>query len=149
MLRHPLFPHLTTTRSRFFSNWRMNRSPATEAWFATLLATVLALCIASHPRPSHAGMHEEIDHLLLTIETSTCSFKRNAKIHDGQEAGEHIRKKFTHTRRWVKSTEDFIRYTATQSSMSGKPYQVTCDGVEMPTAEWLTEELTRFREKIR
>jgi hypothetical protein len=59
-------------------------------------------------------------------------------------AGEHIRKKIRH----VKANErhrGFHPYAATKSSMSGRPYQVTCDGNEMPTAEWLSQELARFR----
>jgi len=127
----------------------MNRYPTIDGRFATVLTAVLALCIAFHPCPSYAGMHAEIDHLLQYIETSTCSFKRNGTIHNGQQAGEHIRKKYAYTKRWINSTEDFIRHAATQSSMSGQPYQVACDGVEMPTAEWLTEELARFRGKTR
>ena len=94
-------------------------------------------------------MQLEIDHLLQYIETSGCRFMRNGNIHDGQQAGEHIRKKYAHTKRWIKSTEDFIQYAATKSSMSGRLYQVTCDGVEMPTAAWLREELARFRGKTR
>lgn len=139
----------TKIRSRLFSIWRMNRTPAIDSLFATVLTAVLALCIGFHPCPSHAGMQSEIDHLLQYIETSGCSFTRNANIHDGQAAGEHIRGKYAHTKRRITSAEDFIRYAATQSSLSGRPYQVTCDGIEMPTAQWLTEELARFREKTR
>lgn len=111
------------------------------------VAAILALCVSFHPGSAHAGMQSEIDHLLQYIETSGCTFNRNGTVHDGQQAVEHIRKKYAHTKRRIKSTEDFIRYAATKSSISGQPYQVTCDGVEMPTAEWLTGELARFREK--
>lgn len=91
-------------------------------------------------------MEQEIDHLLRYIETSGCTFDRNATIHDSRDAGAHIRKKYDHTKRWIKSTEDFIRYAATKSSISGRPYRVVCEGVEMPTAEWLADELARFRD---
>lgn len=105
----------------------------------------MALGIAFHPCPAHAGMQSEIDHLMQAIETSGCTFERNGYSHDGQEASAHIRKKYAYVKRKVTSTEDFIRYAATQSSVSGRPYQVTCDGIEMPTAEWLVQELARFR----
>jgi hypothetical protein len=127
----------------------MSRTPSINGLFATFFWAILALCISFHPCPAHAGMQLEIDHLLQYIETSGCRFMRNGNIHDGQQAGEHIRKKYAHTKRWIKSTEDFIRYAATKSSMSGRLYQVTCDGVEMPTAAWLREELARFRGKTR
>lgn len=92
-------------------------------------------------------MDSEIDHLLQYIETSNCTFIRNGEIHNSQDAVEHIRKKYAYAKRRIKSAEDFIRYAATKSSMSGKPYQVICNGTEMPTAEWLTDELSRFRKK--
>jgi len=142
-------PMPTTIRSRLFSIWRTKRTIVVERLLKTSLAAILALCIGYHPCPAHAGMQSGIDHLLQAIETSGCSFTRNGNVHDGQAAGEHIRRKFAHTKRRIKSAEDFIRYAATQSSLSGRPYQVTCDGIEMPTAEWLTEELARFREKTR
>jgi len=55
--------------------------------------------------------------------------------------------KYEYTKRWIKSAEDFIKYTATKSSMSGRPYTVRCDGREILCAEWLSEELNRFRKK--
>jgi hypothetical protein len=77
MLRHPLFPPLTTTRSRLCSNWRMIRPPGVERRAVASLIAILALCIAFHPCPAHAGMQSEIDHLLQYIETSDCTFTRN------------------------------------------------------------------------
>ena len=90
-------------------------------------------------------METEIEHLLCYIETSGCTFNRNGTIHTSEEAGEHIRKKYAYAQRWIKTTEDFITHAATKSSMSGKAYTVSCDGVERPTAKWLEEELLRFR----
>jgi len=123
----------------------MNRFLNFNGFVASSLAVILALCITFHPCLSHAGMESEIDHLLEYIETSGCTFNRNGTIHDGQDAGEHIRKKYAHTKRYIKTTADFIQYAATKSSMSGKPYQVTCEGIETPTAKWLSDELARFR----
>ena len=111
-----------------------------------LLAIVLLTCITFSPFSSHAGMETEIDHLLRYIETSDCEFNRNGSIHNSQDAGKHIRRKYAHTKRWIKSTEDFITYAATKSSTTGKTYKVICGELEMPTAEWLREELGRFRE---
>jgi hypothetical protein len=125
----------------------MNRLPTIDGLFATSLAAILLLCIVFHPSPSHAGMDPEINHLLQYIEASGCTFNRNGNIHDSQAAAEHIRRKYAHTKRWTTSTEDFIRYAATESSITGRPYQVTCGGIEMETAEWLADELARFREK--
>lgn len=110
-----------------------------------IVAMAFLCSIVFLPCLSHAGMEEEIEHLFSYIKTSGCTFNRNDNIYDGEEAGEHIRKKYAYAKRWIKTTEDFIRHAATKSSMSGKPYLVTCDGVEMPTAKWLKEELFRVR----
>ena len=124
----------------------MNRSPAFKCLYSTILAGILLLCIAFHPYTSQADVDSEIDHLLQYIETSGCTFHRNGNIHDSRDAGEHIRKKYAHTKRRIKTSEDFIRYAATKSSVSGRPYHVTCDGIKMKTAEWLADELARFRQ---
>jgi hypothetical protein len=99
--------------------------------------------------PSAADMNAEIDHLLHYIEAADCTFDRNGTMYDPHAAAAHIRKKYAYARRWIESAEDFIRYAATESSMSGRPYAVICDGVETPTADWLTDELNRFRQSTR
>ena len=108
---------------------------------------MLCLCLSLCPPAARANTDAEIEHLLQYIETSGCTFHRNGKVHDSRDAGAHIRKKYTHTKRWIKTTEDFIQYAATQSSMSGQPYQVTCNGIKIPTAQWLSDELARLRKK--
>ncbi|MBW2176599.1 MAG: DUF5329 domain-containing protein [Deltaproteobacteria bacterium] len=110
---------------------------------------VLFVGIVFYSSALRADMGSEIDHLLNYIETSGCTFIRNGKSHSSRDAGEHIRKKYSYTKRRVKTTEDFIRYAATESSLSGRPYEVVCDGTEKATAEWLVEELIRFRKKTR
>lgn len=97
------------------------------------------------PSTAHADMGLEIEHLLQYIDTSDCTFIRNGKSHDSKDAGMHIRKKYGHIKGRIKTTEDFIRYAATKSSISGQPYQIICDSEKMATAEWLTRELDRFR----
>jgi hypothetical protein len=39
-----------------------------------------------------------------------------------------------------------IKYAATRSSLSGKPYLVRCGESEVLTADWLKAELGRFRQ---
>ncbi len=101
--------------------------------------------IVFYPCTSHADMGLEIEHLLQYIDTSDCSFIRNGKSHDSIDASAHIRKKYAHIKSRIKTTEDFIQYAATKSSLSGRPYQVICNKDKMATAEWLAQELYRFR----
>jgi hypothetical protein len=109
--------------------------------FLLIAATVLV------PIESQADTEIEIKHIIEYIENSKCTFIRNGKEYNTKEALEHILNKYEYTKHWIKSAEDFIKYTATKSSMSGRPYTVRCDGQEILCAEWLSEELNRFREK--
>jgi Family of unknown function (DUF5329) len=108
-----------------------------------VLSIALSLCV---PGQSNADPDREIQHLMTYIENSECAFIRNDKVYDAGRAREHIQKKFKATKRWVKTTEDFIEFTATKSSMSGKPYKVQCAGQELLCADWLKTELARFRQ---
>ena len=109
--------------------------------FLIIVATVLA------PMESRADTEIEIKHLIEYIENSKCTFIRNGKEYSTEEALTHIQNKYEYAKRWIKSAEDFIKYTMTKSSMSGQPYTVWCDGKKILSAEWLTAELKRFRKK--
>jgi hypothetical protein len=46
----------------------------------------------------------------------------------------------------IDTAEDFIEKVATQSSLSGQPYQVRCRGSEAVTSnQWLRDVLARYR----
>ncbi len=98
------------------------------------------------PAPLAAG---EVEHLLRYVGASPCSFQRNSTWHTATQAEEHLRAK----QRWLTaaptgiSAEDFIEKAATQSAVTGAPYQVRCgDGTPTLVSIWLTAELARFRE---
>ncbi len=101
-----------------------------------LLCTVL---------PASAGTQEEISHLLDFISSSGCTFIRNGNTYGPGEASEHIAKKYDYIGDAITSAEQFIAHAATRSSLSGKPYRVTCANGEHPSADWLTAELLRYR----
>ena len=92
-----------------------------------------------------AANSAEITHLLNFIEQSGCTFERNGNQYDSREARNHIQKKYDYLEDRIKNTEDFIRYTATRSSMSGRPYHVLCEGKKITSATWLKGELTSLR----
>lgn len=97
------------------------------------------------PAAASASMQEEITHLLNYIETSDCIFIRNNSRYNPKQAVEHIEKKYNYLKKRIKSTEDFIKGAATKSSMSGRPYTIICDGIEMAIADWLRIELKKYR----
>jgi uncharacterized protein DUF5329 len=91
----------------------------------------------------------EIDQLLTRLELSGCQFERNGSWHNGAQARAHIERKYRYllNRELVGSTEDFILGAATQSSMSGKPYQVKCGNVQLTSGQWMAEQLKQVRAK--
>lgn len=118
--------------------------------FYCILTTLLILIVSStvflSSRCRAADIDAEIQHLKDFIGSSECIFIRNGVEYHSADALKHIIRKYDATRRWIKSTEDFIRLAATKSSLSGKPYKVRCGGSEMPCADWLYDELSRYRE---
>ena len=87
----------------------------------------------------------EIQHLIDFVKNTPCTYVRNGSEYSGKEAVEHIQRKYRYFEDEIQTTEDFIRLSATQSTMSGKAYQVRCNGQTQPSAQWLLEELARFR----
>jgi hypothetical protein len=89
----------------------------------------------------------EIDQLLTRLQASGCQFERNGSWHDGAEARAHIERKYRYllSKELVGTTEDFIVGAATQSSVSGRPYQVKCGNQQMPSAQWMTDQLKQLR----
>jgi hypothetical protein len=94
-----------------------------------------------------ADQVKEVSHLLGFVKNSGCIINRNGNDHAAAEGVSHIQKKYDYFRDDIKNTEDFIKYSATKSTMSGKYYMVTCPGKEtIKTEDWLITELKRFRE---
>ncbi len=96
---------------------------------------------------SDARTAAEIDYLLDYVSTSGCTFIRNDSAHDPADAADHLRLKYSRGKRYVNSAEQFIDRLASESSWSGKPYSVDCDGRTEPSREWLYRALTQYRER--
>ena len=113
------------------------------------LLTLLLTCSAAHgdvARPQQP----EVTHLLEFVRTTTCTVDRNGSLHDGPSAHAHILKKYDYFRDRIRTTEDFIAYSATRSTVSNQAYTVLCPGQpRMETAEWLKRELERYRKHQR
>ena len=65
---------------------------------------------------------DEIVHLLAYIKASDCQFIRNSKVYTGKEGLEHVKKKYEYFKKKIETAEDFIKYSATKSELSGKMY---------------------------
>lgn len=115
------------------------------------ILTFLLVLNLLQPPPVWASPDEkaasEIEYLLEYITGSECRFERNSTLHSGEEAVKHIKRKYDHFRGRIDSAESFIAYSATGSTISGKPYLVYC-GKEKPvkSADWLHHALDDYRQ---
>lgn len=118
---------------------------------SVLLVTLILLLVGvqgAFAKDTSEQVAVEVDQLISFVETSGCQFNRNGKLYDPVEAAKHIAKKYRYVKKrgLVKTTEDFIKYAATKSSMSGKVYTVQCaDSEVVECSGWLTKELARYR----
>ncbi len=90
----------------------------------------------------------EINYLLGHIEGSRCEFYRNGSWYDSKKAEAHLRGKYEYlaARNLINIAEDFIDKGATNSSLSGRPYEVRCSGSDAVVSnQWLRKELTHYR----
>ena len=89
----------------------------------------------------------EIAYLLDFMAASGCTFVRNGDEHNSPDAADHMRLKYSRGKRYVDSAEHFIDRLATESSWSGKPYTVICDGQSQTSAQWLHRALSAYRQQ--
>ena len=90
----------------------------------------------------------EVVHLIVFLRDSDCQMIRNGEAHSGADGAKHVQRKYDHFRDEIHSTEDFIEHAASKSTMSGKPYEVHCPGVQpVRSRDWLLRELWSFRDR--
>lgn len=112
-----------------------------------LLATLFISGVAMAGEPSPVAK-QEVAHLLSHLEKSGCQFNRNGSWYSSGEAVAHLHKKYDYLLKkdLASSAEDFIARAASESSISGKPYQVKCgSGAPEQSGLWLKAELARYR----
>lgn len=113
---------------------------------SVLMLGLLLVPVARAEPPTSVQI--EVNFLLGYIEGSGCEFYRNGTWHDSKSAQTHLRDKYKYlaARNLINTTEDFIERAATESSFSGQPYAVRCNGVApVPSNQWLRDELARVR----
>jgi Family of unknown function (DUF5329) len=114
--------------------------------FIGLLLAFWATSFAAEP----AASKQEITHLLTALETSNCQFNRNGTWYSAKEASAHLQTKYKYLqdKDLVPSAEKFIERAATESSLSGKAYQIKCaDNVVQASSPWLTALLKKYRSR--
>jgi hypothetical protein len=114
-----------------------------------VLALALGLVVAPVARAEPpAIVQQEINYLIRYIGDSGCAFKRNGTWNNSKTAESHVRGKYDYLVKLgrIDTTKDFIDKAATESSMSGQPYEIRCGGdLPIPSSLWLSNELARYR----
>jgi Family of unknown function (DUF5329) len=107
-----------------------------------MLALVVPASAAMSPK-------QEIEALLTYVGgLKGASFVRNGTAYSAPEAEAHLRRKWSYAGSRLSTAEEFIRYCATKSSVSGVEYVIRfSDGREEPSARVLLNELQRIRAK--
>jgi hypothetical protein len=88
--------------------------------FAFTLLLLAIPAFSASPEP----VAQTVDALIKTVEKSDLKFVRNGDEHTAKEAAEHMRRKYDHFKKEIKTPEDFVNKCASKSELSGKPYTV-------------------------
>jgi hypothetical protein len=122
----------------------MNACPIRNTLLAAIASIAFAASLpaaAAEPLPAKA----EIDHLLQYVAASSCTFIRNGDEYPADKARDHLASKYGFAGARIATAEDFIKYLATRSSISGAPYHVRCGKTDALSGQWLAAELDRYR----
>ena len=114
-------------------------------WPTLLFAAAAAGTVCAAP-PAAAA--REIDQLISALGGSGCQFQRNFSWYPAAKAEVHLRRKYDwlRQRELVDSAEQFIARAGSESSFSGRAYQVRCPGhPTMTSAAWLRARLAQIR----
>ena len=113
------------------------------------IAVMALLSMDARSDVPDADRHEVL-HLLEYLRNSDCAMERNGKKHDSEDAYSHVKREYEYFRGEIRTSEDFIEYSASKSTMSGKFYRVFCKNESaVLTRDWLLEELHDYRERPR
>ncbi len=113
---------------------------------ALLLLTALLFLAAADYAPAQDLEEAKIRHLIAAVETlAGAQFIRNGRAYDAETAANHLRLKLAVAGDRVKAAEDFIRYCASRSSRSGKPYKIRfSDGTAVTAEQFFRDRLQSF-----
>jgi len=111
------------------------------------IISFLVILLVAVSAGAYADTQKEITHLLDFVANTACKYERNGTLYGGIEAQAHINKKYQYFIDKINSAEDFIKYSATRSTMSGKKYKILCANMPVQfSSDWLLEELKKYRQ---
>jgi hypothetical protein len=113
-----------------------------------LIAMTMFACglCAAEPEP----VAKTVEYLITQVEKSPdMKFLRNGDEHSGKDAAKHMRRKYDHFKKEIKTAEQFIEKCAAKSELSGKPYMIKrSDGTTVKCEDWMKTLLEARRKEI-
>lgn len=88
----------------------------------------------------------KIQYLIASVEAlEGAKFIRNGSAHDARAASDHLRLKLKAAGNKVRTAEDFIKFCASRSSITGEPYLVQfADGATVKSEVFFRNKLKAF-----
>ena len=113
------------------------------------ILVLLAVLLPAATQAAPSGVAQrEIQGLMDALSASSCEFQRNGTWHGRDEARKHLQRKYdgARRRRMQGDAEAFIAQAASRSSMTGRPYRVSCPGQpETDAGDWFRARLHALR----
>ena len=109
------------------------------------LLSLTLLATSSFSSSAQTESEIEIRWLIQAVRDSDCQFDRNGTLHSAESAANHLELNYSRGKRYADSAEAFIERLARQSSWTGEPYRLICEGNAMPAANWLTTKLDEMQ----
>jgi hypothetical protein len=113
---------------------------------AVLTRWVFLLALPALLWARDAREQQRIDYLIQSFASlKGATFIRNGTEHDAATARDHLQTKLRYAGERVKTAEQFIKYCATESSLTHQPYKIRfSDGKVTTTATFFAEKLKEF-----
>jgi hypothetical protein len=114
--------------------------------FRLFVVALLMVSAAANAGDRSSAERARIEYLLAIVASlHDAQFIRNGTPYDSAAAVQHLRLKLRAAASRVKTAEDFIRYCASASSVSGAPYEIRfSDGRVVRAADFLQRKLLEF-----
>ncbi len=107
---------------------------------------LLFICIPAVLFARDAREQARIDFLIHHVENAHgLKFIRNGSEYDGAAAAKHLRMKLNYGGERLKTAEDFVKYCASESSLTHRKYQIKLpDGSTVDSASYFAARLQEF-----
>jgi hypothetical protein len=112
----------------------------------SLVVMILLSLVAARGYARDSSETAKIQYLIASVEAlEGAKFIRNGREYDTRSASNHLRLKLKAAGDKVRTAEDFIKFCASQSSMTGEPYLIRlADGTTVKSEVFFRNKLKAF-----